>query len=266
MAQPAARGRSSRSTWSTWPGTPWSRSPSSRRSGTGSRRCLERSYKTWGYVSPEWLAGQVRRWGWLTHHIQLKAAIVLAAITANGLHLDLDRREALLRELRAVADERRAVLERSGYCPGQEGSGKALQEILRGLEARHPELEFPRTPTGAYATSAGRPGAPGRRSTRSSRRCSLTKAVEKLRSSFLDKMGRRVLHPSFDVLKTTGRTSRFGDLNAQNLPRDDRVRSCFVPRAGHVFLDADYAAIEMVTLAQAVMAQFGLPLAARPRP
>ena len=47
-------------------------------------------------------------------------------------------------------------------------------------------------------------------------------------------------------------------MNAQNLPRDDRVRCCFVPRPGHVFLDADYAAIEMVTLAQGATAQFGL--------
>ena len=218
---------------------------------------LEASDKTWGYVSREWLAAQVRRWGWLTHHIQLKAAIVLEAITANGLHLDLGRRDALLGELRAAADERRAVLERSGYCPGQVGCNKALQKILGRLEARHPDLDFARTPTGAYASSS-EALAPLAQADAFVAALLDFKAVEKLRSSFLDKMGRRVLHPSFDVLKTTGRTSSFGAINAQNLPRDDRVRSCFVPAPGYVFLDADYAAIEMVTLAQGVMAQFGL--------
>jgi DNA polymerase I-like protein with 3'-5' exonuclease and polymerase domains len=221
------------------------------------KQCLETSHKTWGYVSREWLAEQIRRWGWLTHHIQLKVSIVLEAITANGLHLDLGRREALLRELRAVADELRAVLEQSGYCPGQVGCDKALQKILGRLDARHPDLDFARTPTGAYAKSeeALAPLAPVDPFV-----AALLdfKAVEKLRSSFLDKMGRRVLHPSFDVLKTTGRTSSFGAINAQNLPRDDRVRSCFVPAPGHVFIDADYSAIEMVTLAQGMMAQFGL--------
>jgi hypothetical protein len=60
------------------------------------RTCLVSSSSTWGFVSPEWLGEQFRRWGWLTHHIQLKAAIVLKEITANGLTLDLDRREELL--------------------------------------------------------------------------------------------------------------------------------------------------------------------------
>jgi hypothetical protein len=84
------------------------------------------------------------------------------------------------------------------------------------------------------------------------------RAVQKLLSMYLDKMGRRTLHPSFDVLKNTGRTSSFGDINAQNLPRDDRVRTCFAAPRDHVFVDADYAMIELVTLAQAAIRQFDL--------
>ena len=56
----------------------------------------------------------------------------------------------------------------------------------------------------------------------------------------------------------TGRTSSFGDINAQNLPRDDRVRSCFAPSHDHVFIDADYATVELATLAQSVMRQLQL--------
>lgn len=82
--------------------------------------------------------------------------------------------------------------------------------------------------------------------------------TEKLLGSFLDKMGKAVLHPSFNVLARTGRTTSFGDINAQNLPTDDRVRSCFIPSPGHVFIDADYSTIELVTLVQACMSQFGL--------
>ena len=77
-------------------------------------------------------------------------------------------------------------------------------------------------------------------------------------ATFVNKMGRRRLHPSFDVLKVTGRTSSFGEINGENLPRDDRVRSCFRPADRHVFIDADYATIEMATLAQSLQGQFGL--------
>jgi len=71
-------------------------------------------------------------------------------------------------------------------------------------------------------------------------------------------MSRSVLHPSFNVLARSGRTSSFGELNAQNLPKDDQVRSCFVPSPGHVFIDADYKTIELGTLAQACLSQFKL--------
>jgi DNA polymerase I-like protein with 3'-5' exonuclease and polymerase domains len=81
--------------------------------------------------------------------------------------------------------------------------------------------------------------------------------IGKRLSTFLVKMARGVLHPTFDVLKVTGRSSSSGDISAQNLPRDEQVRSLFIPSPGHVFIDADYAAVELATLAQALRSQFG---------
>ena len=69
-------------------------------------------------------------------------------------------------------------------------------------------------------------------------------------------MAKGVLHPTFDVLKNTGRTSAFGDISSQNLPRDERIRNLFIPSPEHVFIDADYSAVEMVTLSQAMLSQF----------
>jgi DNA polymerase I-like protein with 3'-5' exonuclease and polymerase domains len=198
----------------------------------------------------------VRRWGWQTHHIQLRAAIVLDAITANGMGIDLEQRGTLQQQLQAVADEQLEVLRAYGYLPGQKGSGKALQGILKRLQAQHRDLEFPRTATGKYSTSQE----------------SLTQLaphefvtallefqeVQKLQSAFVAKMGKQRLHPSFDVLKTTGRTSSFGEINAQNLPVDKRVRSCFCPSEGQAFVNADYSTIEMATLAQSLRRQFRL--------
>jgi hypothetical protein len=217
---------------------------------------LEHSSDVWGYVSPQWLKEQIHRWGWQTHHIQLRAAIVLEEITARGIEIDFTQQEELTRQLQAVADEQQEILRRYGYLPGQTGSEKAIQGILKRLEWEHRELDLARTPTGKYATSEE---ALSRLASHEFVASLLQyREVQKLQSTFLDKMVKRRLHPSFDVLKTTGRTSSFGEINAQNLPRDDRVRSCFRPAEGHVFLDADYATIEMATLAQAVQAQFGL--------
>ena len=84
------------------------------------------------------------------------------------------------------------------------------------------------------------------------------RACDKILSTFLAKMGRPRMHPSYGVLVRTGRTSSFGEINAQNLPRDDRIRRCFIPSPGHVFIDADYSTIEMATLAQSVQSQLGI--------
>ncbi len=222
------------------------------------KEALEASDDAFGYVTPEWLAEQVRRWGWQTHHIQLKASIVLERVAANGMCVDLARRDELIPILEAVSQENLQVLRQHGYMPGETGSSKALQEILARLEVSHPDLSFPRTATDQYGTS--RQAIAEMVGTEPFIDSLLKyKEVEKLQAAFLDKMGRNVIHASFDVLKTTGRTSSFGEINAQNLPRDDRIRSCFVPSAGNVFIAADYKTVELATLGQVVISQFDTP-------
>jgi hypothetical protein len=61
----------------------------------------------------------------------------------------------------------------------------------------------------------------------------------------------------------TGRTACSG-INVQNLPREDsvtdgvsKIRGCFVPRPGRVFIDADYGQIELVAFAYSCREQFG---------
>lgn len=57
------------------------------------------------------------------------------------------------------------------------------------------------------------------------------------------------INSEFNVIVVTGRTSSRSP-NVQNMPRDERIRNCFVPRPGWEYVDADYSAIEMVVLAQ----------------
>ena len=209
-----------------------------------------------GFVSDDQLAEQIDHWGLQTHHIQLKASIVLEKIAANGMQIDRDRLAELLPVLAEIVETNRIVLRQHGYEPGLAGCDKALQEIFQRLERQHPERRFPRTDTGRYKTS--REAVAELAGTEPFLDALLKfKEAEKLRGSFLNKMSRAVVHASFDVLKTTGRTSSFGEINLQNLPRDDRVRSCFVPSPGHVFISADYKTLEMATLAQVMVTQFG---------
>lgn len=217
---------------------------------------LLQSSSVWGFVSHTWLTEQMRRWGPQTHHIQLKAEIVLRAITSNGIRVDGSRQTELLAQLNQMLDEVRGRLRSHGYVPGQRGSGKALQEILRSLERQY-RWTLPRTPTGKYQTS--REALEEHGGEGEFIRDYLQYAeIDKLKNSFVAKLVRRRLHPSFNTLMVSGRTSSFGEINAQNLPRDDRVRRCFIPADGHVFLDADYSTLELATLAQCVQSQFGV--------
>jgi len=220
------------------------------------RQQLESSRHVWGFVSPAWLQQQIRAWGYQTHHIQLRAAIVLKEITANGLHLDMTRREELVATLQQLVDGKRKALAAYGYLPGA-GSAKALQSIFMRLQRDLPQVYFPRTDTKQFSTSHDAifdlaDTVPFVKELLEYRE------IEKLLNSFLGKMAKSVLHPSFNGLARTGRTTSFGEINAQNLPTDERVRSCFIPSPGHVFIDADYSTIELATLAQACMSQFQL--------
>lgn len=63
------------------------------------------------------------------------------------------------------------------------------------------------------------------------------------------------IHTRYD-LAATGRTTS-SKPNLQNWGREVGPRECFVPRPGHVFVQADYEMLELRTLAQVCMSLFG---------
>ncbi len=224
---------------------------------TRTRHLLDGSSGVWGLVSDEWLEDCISRFGPQTHHIQLKAAIVLRSITVNGLHLDNARRSELALSLQTLQKKHKAELRKYGYLAGGKGSNKSLQAVLRRRSRKNPNLSYPLTETEQFATAYDAlhdlaHADPFVKLLLEYRE------TEKLLGSFVGKMAKSVLHPSFNVLARSGRTSSFGEINAQNLPKSDEVRACFVPGPGYEFIDADYATIELATLAQACLTQFGL--------
>jgi hypothetical protein len=64
------------------------------------------------------------------------------------------------------------------------------------------------------------------------------------------------IHTHFEELLDTGRTSS-SNPNVQNIRRKFGIRECFVPRDGNVFIDSDYAMLELHTLAQICLWLFG---------
>jgi hypothetical protein len=88
---------------------------------------LEDCRGVWGYVSDEWLRECRDRWGLLTHHIQLRAAIVLKDITRNGMHIDLAQRDELVPVLEMQREQFESRLRDQGVLAKGEASQKALQ-------------------------------------------------------------------------------------------------------------------------------------------
>src|SRR5262249_53145611 len=160
------------------------------------------------FVSPDWLAEQVRRCGPQTHHVQLMAAVVLKDVTRNGLGIDVALSEQYAAEVRGRRDEKQQALAVAGYHPGTKGAEKALQEILERLNRDH-QLDLPRTPTGKVSTKEDKL-APLAAAHPFLADLMGYKTYAKLDSTYLKKMKVARLHPSFGVLKRSGRTSSFG--------------------------------------------------------
>ncbi len=230
------------------------------------KEVLNRSRGVWGFVNDDWLRGAIGRFGPLTHHVQLKASILMDALRSNGIAIDAARWQEKLGQVRAVRDGCRERLRRRGFLAGEPGNGKALQSILAHFQREHAGAELKRTPSGdRFSTAeedlAGLAGEDEFFGDYISYR-----AAEKLEATYLKKMGRPRIHPGFGYLMETGRTCCGGGFNLQNLPRESdeseaarTIRGCFVAGEGNVLIDSDYSQIELVVLAHALEHQFRYP-------
>lgn len=75
-------------------------------------------------------------------------------------------------------------------------------------------------------------------------------------ANFFDALQEPSIHPRYQTLVRTGRTSCSGP-NIQQLPASHPVREAIAARPGHVFLIIDYHSLELRTLAAVCFAQFG---------
>jgi hypothetical protein len=219
--------------------------------------------RCFGYVDRVHLADCWQEYGPLTHDTQLRGAIVCEEMRANGIHIDQERREQKLHDLDAILEEHGRVLMAVGISIAGGGSAKAIQRRLEKIAAENPHLELALTPGGKFSTKAeDLAEAAGYDEGGVLLKYVERKAAEKLRNTYIEKMGGR-LHPRFGILMRTGRTNCTGDLALQTIPKELNatnatmtVRKCIVASPGHEFVMADFSQIELVVLAFAWKYQF----------
>jgi DNA polymerase-1 len=190
----------------------------------------------------------------LYQEVELPLVPVLSRMEGLGIRVDVDALGALSTELETRIEAHvKAIHDEAGQTFNV-NSTKALQQILfeeRGLKP------VKKTKTG-YSTSAAvlEQLAEG-----GDALCQMIldyRSLAKLKSTYIDALPAHVgsdgrIHTSFhQAVAQTGRLSS-NDPNLQNIPirtaEGRRIRACFVPDPGHVFLSADYSQIELRVLA-----------------
>lgn len=217
------------------------------------------------------------RFGLLSEAIQVEADIALSAISRNGLHTNLQRHHlaesAFRREFEPVVDELMSkypgviVQDRSGK-PRLTAGGlpqKSHTHLDKQLSVAVEEIRqqtgtdviLPKTPKGRVSHKQDDWKDPLDRHAF----VKLWSKFEKLAKTkqFLESLNRTVIHPRYNVLVRTGRTS-CSEPNMQQVPRDDLFRQIIVPSLGHLLLCVDYSYIELVTLAAVCQTRFGYSL------
>jgi DNA polymerase I len=219
----------------------------------------------WGYVNNQWLQGSIRRFGPLTHHVQLRASILADVLNANGIGVDAGRAGAKLAAVQAIMEDARERMRVRGLLVDQKGSDKALQSILMQLERQNPCLELARSASCEKYSTAEEDLAALAAEDEFFADYARYRAAEKLVSTYLTKMEGMRIHPRFGTLLETGRMccSRF---TLQCLPKEadvsdpaTTIRGSLVPAEGNVLIDVDYGQIELVAFGYVAEHQFGVP-------
>lgn len=201
----------------------------------------------------EWKIRKIDGSNGLTHDIQIRADYALRKIEKIGYAIDRQQVEILSAHTQAKIQDELQFLGSYGWSPGT-GSESRYEEIVESLKQSH-VINLPITKTGKVS-SAERHLSDLSTTIPFFRSYLEFFSLRKLQSTYLEKMKVDVLHPHYNTLVSTGRTSSF-DPNFQNFPRDEAIRRCFVPRSGYKLLVADYSTVELCALAQTCITKFG---------
>lgn len=206
-----------------------------------------------------WLADQYR---------QARAAFVFELMSVWGLHTDPEAvakyKNKLETKFVTLAEEMVAhgLMRRESHR--KKATGLVETKLIRTMKAVQARVAdayakakktAPSTPTGRVCTDADTCEYSGDAVLKHYADLSSTSTLLSTYVPLLERATNTPLHPHFTTLLATGRTST--SPNVQNLPTEEGVRECFVPRPGFVYIVSDYAGIELRTWAQICFSLFG---------
>lgn len=209
--------------------------------------------------SVHWFADQYR---------QARAAFAFELMSVYGLHTDPDAvaryRDKLETKYVKLAEElvAQGLMRRESHK--KKATGLVETKLVRTMKVVQSRVEAaytragkraPTTPTGRVCTDADTCEYSGDEVLKHYADLSSTSTLLSTYVPLLERAAHTPLHPRFDTLLATGRTS--SSPNVQNLPTEEGVRECFVPRPGYVYIVSDYAGIELRTWAQICYSLFG---------
>ncbi|MBN1669492.1 MAG: hypothetical protein JXR37_00560 [Kiritimatiellae bacterium] len=185
----------------------------------------------------------------LSHDLQIRTSLALRTMERRGIGVDRVRLESIQTMLEQEQNVATDVLRRYGYVPGTPGVNGVYEQVIGSIE-RERGIRIRRTSKSGKIGQKAEDLQPLADHEFVAAFMHM-KDSQKAQTTFVDKLkaaGARV-HPHYDLLTVTGRTSCRSP-NLQQLPREGGIRECIAPAAGHVFIAADYSAVELCTLAQ----------------
>lgn len=199
---------------------------------------------------------------------QVYADFCLRLMTICGMHLDPKQLEKVDKETQAAIDEhmgyliKKGIYELKAKTKPENGYKKNTAAVQRRVKAcfEHEKMKapVPLTASGKVCCNSDVMGKVYGMDPVLDKLIDITEA-QSTRSKFLNGLlaAPGIVHPSYDCLKRTGRTSCRGP-NIQQMPRAEGVRECFVPRPGYLFLAIDYSTIELCSLSYVIKEKLGI--------
>jgi hypothetical protein len=187
---------------------------------------------------------------------QVQAAWALYLTGMWGIRTDRIAVEKLRIELTAEVGKLKAQLVPSGFV--RTDGSRDTKAIKLAVETRYAELGKPVPLTETGLTCCDRDSLAG---TKDPTLALVSEYVHlgKLLTTYVPLLLRGTevpINASFNPILETYRTS-CAKPNLQNPPRKGKVRDCFIPRPGFVFINCDFDTLEMRTLAQVCLVLLG---------
>lgn len=186
----------------------------------------------------------------LSHTVQIMGDYALKRIHENGIGFDLESRDIWLKDKNTSLTTYANRLAAWGWVRGKKGLQYYYEQAVTRLGFGH---LLPKTATGDIS-SASEDLLPYRSYQFVDDLLNYSE-LEKA-TSFVRDITSNKIHPRYNLLVNTGRTS-CSKPNFQQLPRLGGIREMFVAEPGKTFIVTDYSTLELATLSQVLLDMYG---------